>query len=517
MDGKTIRIMGRNSRLSMLQLQIVKQKIEAAFDNLNVQIIARNSRGDDLQNVPLHTVEGSDFFTQDIFDSLTNNEADIAVHSLKDMSGEHFFGSNKFAVVDRDDTRDVLILSQNGKVKAGLSGTEVQNADPLIIGTCSPRREEMALGFLQKALPQLNKGLKVITKDIRGNVDTRLRKLDSGEYDGIILATAGLNRLLNSNEDALSIKELLKNKKLILLPLIECVPAPCQGAIVAEASPANRKAIEVLNRINHTGLTEACIREKQIAKRYGIGCLQKFGVTTINYGNKQTVYAAGKDSDGLVFAKWLCLPELEVGQKNLFSTTDFMGNFFQYEFNDAIPVINEQVVYVSNYKAVEQQEIIDQLKEKRVWAAGTKTWFELAKKGIPVEGCADAFGLEFLETTWNMPLLAFSKKDIAIITSNEAGEIWRSKGWTVYSTYSAKEKSLMEMEQKVKEADIIFWTSYRQYAQFKNVLKDDVVHVCSYGETAEQFRATGIMPVIFPNIKAFQQWRQTSIRSRSVA
>src|SRR5437868_9745692 len=112
-----IRLIGRNSRLSLLQLEIVKQKIESAFNNINVKIIARSSRGDALQDVPLHTVEGSDFFTQDIFDALTNAEADIAVHSLKDMSSEHFFGANKFAVVDRDDTRHVVILSQTAKVK----------------------------------------------------------------------------------------------------------------------------------------------------------------------------------------------------------------------------------------------------------------------------------------------------------------------------------------------------------------------------------------------------------------
>jgi len=487
----------------------VKQKIEAAFDSITVQIVARSSRGDALQDVPLHTVEGSDFFTQDIFDALSNNEADIAVHSLKDMSSEHFFGSNKFAVVDRDDTRDVVVLSQRSKVKR-------ENGETLVIGTCSPRREEMAIVFLQKALPQSNNDSTIEIKSIRGNVDTRLRKLDTGEYDGIILATAGLNRLLRSEEDAPAIRALLKDKLLVLLPLIECVPAPCQGAIVAEANPSNAKAVEVLKVINDVKLMDACTQEKKVAKRYGVGCLQKFGVSTIHYGDNEVLYAAGRDNEGTVFTKWTGLPEPEFEQKSFFSTTDFMGSFFQYEFNNDIPAINGQVVYVANYKAVEQKEVIEQLKRKKVWAAGTKTWFELAKKGIWVEGCADAFGLEFLETAWQMPLLDISKKDIAVITSNEAAEVWRFKGWTVYSTYSAKEKFLPAIEQQVQNADIIFWTSYRQYGQFKNAVKENVVHMCSFGETAEQFKAAGINPVIFPNIKAFQQWKQISIRSHSV-
>jgi len=476
---------------------------------MNVQVIARSSRGDILQDVPLHTVEGSDFFTQDIFDALANDEADIAVHSLKDMSSEHFFGRNRFAVVDRDDTRDVVIFKKKVELK-------IKNGESVIIGTCSPRREEMAIGFLQKALPQWSKEFKVVTKSIRGNVDTRLKKLNTGEYDGIILATAGLNRLLGSEKDAPAIKELLHDKKLMLLPLIECVPAPCQGAIVAEANPVNQKAVEILNRINDSKLMEACVKEKKTAMQYGVGCLQKFGVTSIGYADMEILYAAGKDSKGAIFTRWTGLPDLEVGKKNFFSTTDFMGSFFQYENNDDTIAINEPVVYVANYKAVEKKELIGHLKTKKVWVAGTKTWFELAKKEIWVEGCADAFGLEFLQIPWQMPLINISKTNVAVVTNDHSAISWQVKGWKTYSTYSTVEKTIPAIEDQVKEADIIFWTSFRQYKQYKEAVKSTVIHACSFGETAEQFKTAGIEPVIFPSIKAFQQWRQISIPSHSV-
>ena len=483
----------------------MKQKIEATITGANVQIIARSSRGDALADIPLHTVEGTDFFTQDIFDALSKGEADIAVHSLKDMSSEHFFGSNKFAVVDRDDTRDVAIFNQQVEKK-------IAEGQTIIIGTCSPRREEMAIGFLQKALPQLHKHFSVQTKSIRGNVDTRLRKLDNGEYDGIILATAGLNRLLSSKEDAATIQQLLSDKKLMLLPLIECVPAPCQGAVVAEANPVNQRAVEILQAINDKELMNACVKEKQTAKQYGVGCLQQFGVTSINYGDKQIVYAAGKDSNGNHFSNWTGLPDLQITGKSFFSTTDFMGSFFQYEYNKESLTIDEPVAYVANYKAAEQKGIIDQLKTKKVWAAGTKTWFELAKKGIWIEGSADAFGLEFLQIPWQMPLVGIAKENIAVITNKQSAQSWQAKGWKTYGTYSTTEKFIPGIEEQVKQADIIFWTSYRQYEQYKNVLKGYAVHVCPYGETAEQLKAAGINPVVFPNIKAFQEWKQTSIR-----
>lgn len=487
----------------------MKQRIEAATEGINVEIIARSSRGDALQDVPLQTVEGSDFFTQDIFDALENGDADIAVHSLKDMSSEHFFGANKFAVVDRDDTRDVVIFQKDIQQK-------IAEGKQIVIGTCSPRREEMAMGFLQKALPQLNNNFRVVTKMIRGNVDTRLRKLDSGEYDGIILATAGLNRLLRSREDT-GVKKLLKDKKLMLLPLIECVPAPCQGAIVAEAAPENIRAVQLLNLINSNSLMTDCTREKKEAVQYGTGCLQKFGVTTFNRGGNKVLYAAGKNSNEEKFSKWEGLPELDIANKKFFSSTDHMGEFFQYEYSAESIRIEEPVVYVANYKAVNDHNLTGELNGKRVWAAGTKTWYELAKKGIWVEGSADAFGLETLIPVWKMPLISIEKNEVAVITNDQSKDNWRQKGWNVHSTYSLREKQPTVISDQIKEADIIFWTSFRQYQKYKELLKNNVQHVCPYGETAEQFNAAGLEPVVFPNIKAFQQWRQTFGHSISVA
>jgi hypothetical protein len=361
---------------------------------------------------------------------------------------------------------------------------------------------------LQKALPQLSTTFRVVTKEIRGNVDTRLRKLQEGEYDGIILATAGLNRLLRSLADANVIEALLRDKPKMVLPLIECVPAPCQGAIVAEAQPANSLALSVLETINVPALTDACIQEKRLAAGFGTGCLQRFGVTTIHYGQEKTLYAAGRDNDGKQFSTWTQLPEIKPG-KSFFSTTDHMGSFFQYEYYGSTPQIDEPVVYIANYKAVEAPALIGQLQSKKIWVSGTKTWTHLAAKGIWVEGSADAFGLEYLSQPWQMPLLNISNQDIAVVTNEQSANTWRKKGWRVYSTYSTSTRDSKEMENSLRQADGIFWTSFRQYEQYRSVLKPNVVHSCPFGETAEQMKAAGLEPVIFPNIKAFQQWRRT--------
>lgn len=482
-------------------MEKTKRKIEAVFPNIEVELLPRESRGDQLQNIPLQTIEGSDFFTQDIFDTLQNGEADIAVHSLKDMSGSHFFGENKFAIIDRDDVRDVAIFNSNveEKIKAG---------EKIIIGTCSPRREEMAIGFLRKALPQWNNDFTIETKVIRGNVDSRLRKLDAGEYDGIILATAGINRLLESGKNAVSIKQLLANKKLMLLPLIECVPAPCQGAIVAEAHHSNKKAVAIIEAINNPTLMQQCVEEKKAALQYGTGCLQKFGVTTISYdADKTVVYAAGINEEGNTFTNWQGLPPLN-NDESLFSSTDYMSSFFSYNYFNEPIAIRQKHVYVANYKAVNNEQLIQQLQQKTIWAAGSKTWFQLAKQNIWVTGSADAFGLEFLEQAWTMPLIQISKNQVAIITSKQGSATWSSKGWNTYATYDLMFKEDETVKAKISKANTVFWTSFQQYQQYKFVVKSSVVHCCPSGETAYLLREAGLQPIVFPNIKSFLQWKQ---------
>ncbi len=529
-DGESIKLIGRNSRLSLLQIDIVKQKIQSAFPTIKVEVIARSSRGDALQNIPLHTVEGSDFFTQDIFDALANDEADIAVHSLKDMSSEHFFGENKFAVADRDDSRDVAIFNKDIENK-------IVKGETIIIGTCSPRREEMATIFLKKALPQLNTEINIETKSIRGNVETRLKKLNSSEYDATILATAGLNRLLNCKGDTSLVKELLADKKLMLLPLIECVSAPCQGAIVAEAHFSNTKAIEILKKINNEEMFADCLAEKKEAVNYGAGCIQKFGVTTLGTKNRKYLYSAGKDAEGTAFAKWSPVPDIKLNNGKLFSSTEVMKDFFEYVpiaigRSDREIVINKPVVFVANYKML-QHSLVELLQYKSatqqklnssnqpglktILASGTKTWFELAKQGYWVTASADALGFEFLLPALQMPLFKIHPENICILTHEAAAERWREKGYNAASNYKLLAKYNKSVQQSIIEADSIFWTSFSQYEFYGKFAKPDVKHLCAGGETAELLKQQGIEPVIFPTIKFFQEWRKSSIHSHSAA
>jgi hydroxymethylbilane synthase len=496
-----------------LQAELVKKKILQVAPETEVEIIGRSSRGDKEISVPLSTLDGTDFFTQEIFEALQKNEAEIAVHSLKDMSAPHFFSHKAFAIVDREDVRDVAIFNSNviEKIKLG---------ETLIIGTCAPRREFMAIHFLKKALPQYQQEIRIEIKPIRGNVEGRLLQLHEGKYDGTILATAGLNRLLMAEaeegiaDESVSVTQLIKDKRLMFLPLIECVPAPCQGTIVAEANPDNAEVVELLKKINVNDLMDEVYAEKKKAYEYGTGCLQKFGVVTLHTQHGNYLFASGADAKENIFTEWNPLPNVNLLPEEIFSSTDQMRAFFTYEWLEQKIEISEPLVFVANYKALIQPGIASMLVEKQVWASGTKTWYELAKMGVWVQGSADALGFEQWLPILAMPLIHKTPDDICILTHHKAAERWKIKGKKAVANYRLVPQLTESIQQIITSARGIFWSSYAQYDMYGKYAASDAVHICAGGETAQLLRQHGIEPIIFPTIKAFDIWRKSVIPVR---
>jgi hypothetical protein len=210
-----------------------------------------------------------------------------------------------------------------------------------------------------------------------------------------------------------------------------------------------------------------------------------------------------------------------------------MKDFFEYDWNEDELIIEQAVVFVANYKAV-QKSSIKLLQPKRVTqpefnntaiagttkkiiASGTRTWFELAKQGYWVTGSADALGVELFLPMLQMPLFNIPLNDICILTHKEAVERWRQKGYHAVSNYTLISKHDEAIATAITKANYLFWSSFSQYNYYKHYIKPGARHLCAGGETAALLKQAGIAPVIFPTIKAFEQWRKYSIRSHSVA
>ena len=489
----------RGSWLSRAQVEIFKQKVYALAPDITFEVVVIETAGDKNQTTPLHLVEGKDFFTKEIQEVIINGIADFALHSMKDVSSEEYFKGTTYAVIDRDCIQDTVIFNKNilEKLKKG---------QEITIGTSSPRRNYAALNFLAKALPALGPKPNLKSIPIRGNVDTRLKKLDRGEYDGVVLAVAGINRLLRYAPAVDTIQTLLRDKLKMVLPLFECPPAAGQGAIVAEAASENKRAVRILEKIENGQLTQAVKSERKSAYKYGYGCSQQFGTFHLDLHTTPFTYSAGLDNQQNTILDFDFYVPLQTKDKVLFTGTDYMGKSFKYTYKQDQLVLSD-FVFVANHKAVHSPAFIEALQSKKVWAAGYRTWTELAKKGIWVEGCADGLGLDFIQPVLFSKYVNAQKSEVTILTSQSGYERWKEEGWKATHSYQATATPSTEIIKGVSEADIILWTSFEQYLSLKDYTKPNVVHCSLYGKTCDLLKESNINPIVFPGIKAFQTWR----------
>ena len=236
----------RGSQLALRQTRLIREKLSSSGPHLifDVEIIKTSG---DVKTEPLSVIGGKGVFTKELEDALIDGRIDIAVHSLKDLPTIVPDKLAIAAICEREDARDALIL-RNGSVHNHSSLNDLP-ADA-IVGTSSQRR-----------LAQL-KHLRrdVVVNDLRGNVDTRLRKLDEGQYDAVILAAAGLLRLeLGSRINA-------------MIPISEMLPAVGQGALAIETRVDDDRVIEIVRALDHSPTHIACTAERAFLRALGGGC-----------------------------------------------------------------------------------------------------------------------------------------------------------------------------------------------------------------------------------------------------
>ena len=227
----------RGSQLALWQANHVKHRLEELGGECRLEII--KTSGDLIQNVPLKQVGNKGIFTKEIEEALLDGRVDIAVHSLKDMPTMLPAGLQISATPERQDVRDVLIGKKLAELPAGAR-----------VGTGSLRRVAQ--------LRALRPDLKV--ESIRGNVDTRLRKLDEGQYDAIMLAAAGLKRLG------------LAHRISEFLPLDAMCPAVGQGALAIETRADGGPGMLAAQRLNDSATHAAITAERAVLARLGGGC-----------------------------------------------------------------------------------------------------------------------------------------------------------------------------------------------------------------------------------------------------
>jgi hydroxymethylbilane synthase len=258
----------RGSKLALYQANLVKEELLKCFKNLDVSISIIKTKGDQLLEKSLSSLLDKGFFTKEIQDKLYAGNIDLAVHSLKDLPTDLPKESCIAAILKREDHRDVFI-SRNSKPLSEFSSSD-------IIGTSSLRRKSQLLKY--------NSSLNV--KEIRGNVDTRIKKMLNGDYQAIVMAAAGVKRLGLQKH----ITEYFDTDFMLT--------APGQGAIAVEVRSNDSKTKEIVSKLNDE-LTQVCVNsERDFLRKLGGGCHVPFAAHSKISGSSITIDALVNSIDG---------------------------------------------------------------------------------------------------------------------------------------------------------------------------------------------------------------------------
>ena len=242
MPVREIRIATRKSALALWQAEYVKARLEQAHPGLIVTLVPMVSRGDKLLDAPLAKIGGKGLFVKELETALLENEADIAVHSMKDVPMEFPEGLGLFCICEREDPRDAFVSNTFASLDELPAGS--------VVGTSSLRRQAQLLA----RRPDLK------IQFLRGNVNTRLAKLDAGEYDAIILAAAGLIRL--------GFEERIRSS----ISAEDSLPAGGQGAVGIECRSADTEVHALLAPLHHADTADRVVAERALNKHLNGGC-----------------------------------------------------------------------------------------------------------------------------------------------------------------------------------------------------------------------------------------------------
>ncbi|RAQ38633.1 hydroxymethylbilane synthase [Arthrospira sp. O9.13F] len=268
---RTIRIASRKSQLALVQTYWVQEELQKRFPDIKFEVHTMSTQGDKILDVALAKIGDKGLFTKELEVGMLNHDTDMAVHSLKDLPTNLPEGLMLGCVTEREDPADALVVHENHRDKQ--LDTLLPGA---VVGTSSLRR----LAQLRHNFPHLE------FKDIRGNLNTRLQKLDEGQYDAIILAVAGLKRLG------------MADRIHQVIPAEISLHAVGQGALGIECREGDTEILEVVKALEHTATAQRCHSERAFLRELEGGCQVPIGVNTMVEGDRLTLTGMVASLDG---------------------------------------------------------------------------------------------------------------------------------------------------------------------------------------------------------------------------
>lgn len=474
-----LKIASRKSDLARIQALTVGRALESAHPGLKIVYDFRASLGDKNLEDPLWKMPAQGVFTQDFYEDLALGRCDMVVHSWKDLPTAERPDTEIHATLPRAEMRDLLVVKKS-------SFARLQESGRAKILSSSPRRAYNLSSFLPAVLPfDL---AEIAFESVRGNVPTRIAKLFSGDADGLIVAKAALDRLLEFDDAEFrgmqaELRERLRGLDWMVLPLSENPAAAAQGALAIEIRRDRADLKKILNAVA-CGRTKAEVTaEREILSGYGGGCHQKIGVSVLQrpYGRLTFLKGltdAGEKLDGVRLERARALSWPKTSGEKIFPAEGGRAEFFRRE----VLAVEEGKLSAADLWVARADALPPEFRpsaDRLVWCSGVQSWKKLARRGVWVNGCAEGLGER--EDT-RIETLAGRRVDWLKLTHEEG------VGGNILATYRLRPRAEVP---DLRGKTHFYWMSYSQFlaAVEREPSVKNGFHACGPGHTYDLIRA----------------------------
>jgi hydroxymethylbilane synthase len=519
MSARVLKLGTRRSALARAQSAAIAALLQQQHPGLQVELVGIETQGDRILDKPLSTVDGKEFFTAEIDAALLNGSVDLTVHSYKDLSLERSERLLLAAVPRREPACDIALFAPDVRARLA-AGEEIR------IGSSSPRRASFVTDFLRRVLPAARMPANVRRVELRGNVDSRLRRLheprgSARHLDGIVLAFAGLARLWADPAGQQLLRELLPPLPSMVLPLSACPAAPAQGALAIECRRDDQDTARLLAAIDDAVTRRAVDAERRLLALRGGGCHQRFGATRIELpGLGALLYFRDADAAGeplpIPPIDWIPDPPLPAPKGPIRAWDGSRAHSAPIEpIAGAAERVAERLktaraLFVTHRRAWpdDMSADIGSSSMPPVWVPGIETWQALAERGLWVQGCSDGLGFTALEPLLAQPLLQLPALDQwTVLTHEEAAGSWPSSGVVATYRHTQAQPASAAVAGPGPDVTHVYWHSSAQFDGWRARVPAAVQHACGSGRTAEHLRRAGVQNLrVFPQVALWRQW-----------
>ena len=501
-NQKTYTIGTRGSLLALTQCNQIKDQLEKATgDKFVLEVI--KTQGDLITSAPLWQLDGKDFFTKELDEALLSGKVDLVVHSYKDLGSERPAGIMLAAVTKRTYAHDIMLIKKE-------TIPTLAEKKEFIVGTSSPRRMVNLEKELHNFLPK-GQHLKVTPKVLRGNVNTRIQKLRDNEFDAIVLALPGIERLSLTESSKVELTRLLDGMTFMIMPQSVFPSSASQGALGIECAQNrndNGELQEKLLKMQHNDTKEEVSRERRAFNEYGGGCHLAVGVNVKKINNLFL-----HTHKGLLNEKEISVSLLE--GRNLPTIPANPKTFIGLPHLDDL-LIEKKSIKINldskDHYFVSSRYSIPSLQEGQnygsLWAAGIKTMREMSRLGFWVNATSDSLGIndahKLFESNAVKIMLNNSNKFVNLTNAES-----KNGAYPTLTTYERVIKNTdAAFAQKIENTDVFYWTSFFQYQTYTENFPSvkNKIHACGLGHTYEQFQKNNITVTPFYKMEDFKNW-----------